>query len=93
MLSLNDMAKTLKNAQAVVSVDTGLSHVAAALEVPMVVLYRVTDPKLIGADGQLVSHLVSPLAPAYIKKFTQPSQPEESLVNLSVDDVLQSLPI
>jgi len=93
MLSLNDMAKTLKNAQAVVSVDTGLSHVAAAIEVPMVVLYRVTDPKLIGADGQMVSHLVSPLAPAYIKKFTQPSQPEESLVNLSVDDVLQSLPI
>ncbi|WP_040727892.1 lipopolysaccharide heptosyltransferase I [Thiomicrorhabdus sp. Kp2] len=91
MLSLNDMAKTLKNAQAVVSVDTGLSHVAAALEVPMVVLYRVTDPKLVGADGAKVTRLESPCAPDYIKKFSSKEQELESLKGLSVADVLNAL--
>lgn len=91
MLSLNDMAKTLKNAQAVVSVDTGLSHVAAALEVPMVVLYRVTDPKLVGADGAKVTRLESPCAPGYIKKFADKEQELLSLQGLAVDDVLNVL--
>ncbi|HIE40427.1 MAG TPA: lipopolysaccharide heptosyltransferase I, partial [Thiomicrorhabdus sp.] len=59
-LSLNVVAKLLNFAQGVVSVDTGLSHVAAALDVPMVVLYRVTDPKLVGADGAKVVRLESP---------------------------------
>lgn len=91
MLSLNDMAKTLKNAQAVVSVDTGLSHVAAALEVLMVVLYRVTDPKLVGADGAQVTRLESPCAPGYIKKFVDKEQELLSLQGLAVDDVLNVL--
>jgi heptosyltransferase-1 len=91
MLSLNDIAKTLKNAQAVVSVDTGLSHVAAALEVPMVVLYRVTDPKLVGADGSKVMRLESPCAPLYLKKFKQSGQEKLSLKGLSVDAVFQTL--
>ncbi|GAB6070837.1 lipopolysaccharide heptosyltransferase I [Thiomicrorhabdus hydrogeniphila] len=91
MLSLNDMAKTLKNAQAVVSVDTGLSHVAAALEVPMVVLYRVTDPKLVGADGAKVTRLASPCAPGYIKQFTDKDQEALSLQGLSVNNVLDAL--
>jgi len=87
MLSLNDMAKTLKNAQAVVSVDTGLSHVAAALEVPMVVLYRVTDPKLVGADGAKVTRLASPCAPGYIKQFIDWTQEQNSLEGLDVEKV------
>jgi heptosyltransferase-1 len=91
MLNLNEMAKTLKNAQAVVSVDTGLSHVAAALEVPMVVLYRVTDPKLVGADGSKVIRLESPCAPLYLKKFIQFEQEQHSLKGLSVDTVFQAL--
>ncbi len=90
-LKLNEMARLLKHAKAVVSVDTGLSHVAAALDVPMVVLYRVTDPKLVGALGQNVVHLCSPLAPNYIKKF-KPGQAQQSLQGLSVDEVLAKLP-
>ncbi|MDY0136533.1 MAG: lipopolysaccharide heptosyltransferase I [Thiomicrospira sp.] len=89
-LKLNEMARLLKYAKAVVSVDTGLSHVAAALDVPMVVLYRVTDPKLVGALGQNVAHLCSPLAPNYIKKF-KPGQAQQSLQGLSVDEVLGAL--
>ncbi|QCU90704.1 lipopolysaccharide heptosyltransferase I [Thiomicrorhabdus sediminis] len=93
MLSLNDMAKTLKFSQSVVSVDTGLSHVAAALDVPMTVLYRVTDPKLIGADGQNVTRLVSPVSSFYVKKFASRQQEQESLQGLTVDDVLSSMAV
>lgn len=91
MLSLNEIASILKNAQAVVSVDTGLSHVAAALEIPMVVLYRVTDPKLVGADGAKVTRLESPCAPEYIKQFKNEAQAQRSLEGLSVDAVLSAL--
>lgn len=91
-LSLNTVAQILNFSKVVISVDTGLSHVAAALDVPMVVLYRVTDPKLIGADGVNVTRLVSPLAPGYIKKFTSFQQEQESLRNLSCEDVILSLP-
>lgn len=91
MLSLNTVAKILKNAQAVVSVDTGLSHVAAALEVPMVVLYRVTDPILVGADGSKVTRLESPCAPGYIKQFENSAQEKLSLQGLAVNDVWNGL--
>jgi heptosyltransferase-1 len=91
MLSLNTIAKMLKNAQAVVSVDTGLSHVAAALEVPMVVLYRVTDPKLVGADGAKVTRLESPCAPGYLKSFSGQAQEIESLKGLEVETIYNQL--
>lgn len=91
MLSLNEMARCLKFAEFVVSVDTGLSHVAAALDVPMVVLYRVTDPIKIGASGQMVTKLISPEAPNYLKKFTSSQQEKNSLVGLHVIDVLNAL--
>lgn len=91
VLSLNDVAKVLKNAQAVVSVDTGLSHVAAALDVPMVVLYRVTDPILVGADGPKVTRLESPCAAMYLKRFKNDEQAKQSLKGLSVDNVFETL--
>ncbi len=90
-LSLNDIAKVLKNAQGVVSVDTGLSHVSAALEVPMVALYRVTDPKLIGADGSMVTRLVSPCAPEYLKQFQSSEQEKQSLEGLSPQAAYEAL--
>ncbi|WP_319381749.1 lipopolysaccharide heptosyltransferase I [Thiomicrorhabdus sp.] len=86
MLTLNEMAAVLKNAKAVVSVDTGLSHVAAALDVPLLVLYRVTDPQLVGADGAKVTRLVSPLASQYLKKFSG-DQERLSLQNIGVQEV------
>lgn len=91
MLSLNKIARVLKNAQGVVSVDTGLSHVSAALEVPMVALYRVTDPKLIGANGEMVERLVSPCATLYLKQFNHEKQEQKSLQGLSAFQVLDAL--
>ncbi|MDY5105666.1 MAG: lipopolysaccharide heptosyltransferase RfaC [Actinobacillus minor] len=51
-MSLSALAEQLAGAKAVVSVDTGLSHLTAALDKPNVILYGATDPKLIGAYGK-----------------------------------------
>lgn len=51
-LSLEQVAKQLAGARAVVSVDTGLSHLTAALNRPNITLYGPTDPGLIGGYGQ-----------------------------------------
>ncbi|KAA8997297.1 lipopolysaccharide heptosyltransferase RfaC [Affinibrenneria salicis] len=50
-LSLYQVAQVLAAAQAVVSVDTGLSHLTAALDRPNITLYGPTDPGLIGGYG------------------------------------------
>ncbi|MFZ5524730.1 MAG: lipopolysaccharide heptosyltransferase I [Pseudomonadota bacterium] len=47
-LDLNEAAALLGGAQAVIGVDTGLAHLAAALEVPTVGIYTATDPALTG---------------------------------------------
>lgn len=47
-LSLNEAAHLLGRAQAVIGVDTGLAHLAAALGVPTVGIYTATDPALTG---------------------------------------------
>lgn len=48
-LDLNALARVLGQAQAVVGVDTGLLHLAAALGKPGLALYTATQPKLTGA--------------------------------------------
>jgi heptosyltransferase-1 len=47
-LALDDIAALLAQAQAVVGVDTGLTHLAAALNVPTVGIYCATDPAATG---------------------------------------------
>ncbi|MTC59521.1 lipopolysaccharide heptosyltransferase RfaC [Providencia rustigianii] len=51
-LSLADVAQQIAAAKAVVSVDTGLSHLTAALDKPNFTLFGPTDPGLIGGYGQ-----------------------------------------
>ena len=51
-LTLEQVARTLAGAKAVVSVDTGLSHLTAALDRPNITLYGPTDPGLIGGYGK-----------------------------------------
>jgi heptosyltransferase-1 len=50
-LSLAEVAQALAGATACVSVDTGLSHLAAALDRPNVILFGPTDPGLVGGYG------------------------------------------
>lgn len=58
--SLGELARQLAAATAAVAVDTGLGHLAAALDVPAVSLYGPTNPALVGAYGARQSHLRAP---------------------------------
>ena len=50
-LALDDLAALFAGARAVVGVDTGLTHLAAALGVPTVGIYTATDPAATGLYG------------------------------------------
>ena len=50
-LSLADVAAVLAGARAVAGVDTGLTHLAAALQVPTAGIYCATDPAATGLHG------------------------------------------
>lgn len=55
--NLAGMAAVIAGARAIVAVDTGLGHLAAALAVPTLSLYGPTSPALIGAYGSNQIHL------------------------------------
>ena len=59
-LTLAEVAAELAGAQAVISVDTGLSHLTAALDRPNITLFGPTDPRLIGGYGKNQQQYVSP---------------------------------
>ena len=56
---LRGMAEEISRAQAVVGVDTGLSHLAAALGVPSVTIYGATRPDWTGTFGPKQQHTQS----------------------------------
>lgn len=56
-LNLAGVAKVIAGAQACVAVDTGLGHLAAALDVPTISLYGPTLPGRVGAYGRGQVHL------------------------------------
>lgn len=59
-LTLSEMGSVIAKATACVCLDTGLSHLAAALGVPSVTLYGASDSGLTGAYGSNQIHLQSP---------------------------------
>jgi heptosyltransferase-1 len=66
-LSLSEIGHVLARARACVCMDTGLSHLAAALDVPAITLYGATDSGLIGASGASQVHIKS-------ERFCSPCQ-------------------
>lgn len=56
-LSLDGLARVLRDARAVVSVDSGPGHLAAAMGTPGVSIYGATDPALTGTRGPGQVHL------------------------------------
>jgi heptosyltransferase-1 len=55
--SLAELASLLLQAKAIVAVDTGIGHLAAALDVPAISLYGPTDPAKIATCGKNQIHL------------------------------------
>ncbi|MFF7706354.1 lipopolysaccharide heptosyltransferase I [Pseudomonas sp. NPDC007930] len=79
-LNLAGVAGVLVGARACVAVDTGLGHLAAALDVPTVSVYGPTNPGLTGAYGKTQVHLASdwkPCAPCLQKQCSYTATPEE----------------
>ena len=50
-LSIAELAAVISQAKAAVGVDTGLSHLAAALNIPTIAIYTDTNPALTGVMG------------------------------------------
>ncbi len=75
-LSILDIANLLVNAAGVISVDTGFSHLAAALAVPNVALYGPTNPEYTGAYGpnQISLGAPFPCAPCLRKHCNHPDR-------------------
>ncbi|TFH75679.1 lipopolysaccharide heptosyltransferase I [Gammaproteobacteria bacterium LSUCC0112] len=60
--TLTELAHQLAQSQGVVAVDTGLGHMAAAFNRPIVSVYGATNPALSGTFGHFQQHLTSSLA-------------------------------
>ena len=73
-MSLTAIKNHLATVRAIISVDTGLAHIAAALGVPALTLYGPTNPKHIGAIGAHQEHLAADFvcAPCVQKICTHP---------------------
>lgn len=69
-LNLAGVAAQLAGATACVAVDTGLGHLAAALDVPTISLYGPTNPGWTGAYGRSQVHVASDFACAPCLKKT-----------------------
>ena len=92
-IQLSELAELLINASAVVSVDTGLSHLAAALDVPNVCLFGPTNPALTRPYGKHQISLAAqfPCAPCLQRQCTHPDRHQAltppCLATLSPDKV------
>ncbi|MNQ43473.1 Lipopolysaccharide heptosyltransferase 1 [compost metagenome] len=90
-LSLAGMAKVVAGARACVAVDTGLGHLAAALDVPTLSLYGPTNPGFTGAYGRAQIHLGSdfPCAPCLKKTCAyKPTAEDRRLFDLDREQPL-----
>lgn len=90
-LNLAGVAAELAGARACVAVDTGLGHLAAALDVPTISLYGPTNPGYTGAYGRGQIHLASdfPCAPCLKKTCAyQPTAEDRQRFDLNSEQPL-----
>lgn len=90
-MPLAGMARILAGARACVAVDTGLGHLAAALDVPTISLFGPTNPGFTGAYGAVQIHLASdfPCAPCMSKTCQYQPTPADA----KQFDLRQELPL
>jgi len=78
--SLRELTDRMASSVGAVSVDSGLGHLAAALDVPLVALYGPTDPALTGVNGAHQTVLVGGHLPCIpcLKRNCKFRRPEDS---------------
>ncbi len=90
-LNLTDIAVELAGASACIAVDTGLGHLAAALDVPTLSLFGPTNPGYTGAWGPRQVHLASDFAcaPCLARACRhRPSEDERNRFDLATEQPL-----
>lgn len=83
-LGLDELACILDQSRAVVGVDTGLLHLAAALGKPGVALYTATPPELTGAVSDRSAHLP-------LRNLSMPNELQPAEVSRCMCEILQSI--
>lgn len=93
-LSLQEVAAVLKGAEAVVSVNTGIMHLAAILDVPLVALHGPTNRRRWGPIGARSVALAPPPgehAEFLNLGFEYPRGRVDCMARIGVDEVLSAL--
>jgi heptosyltransferase I len=85
--SITELIALTRRAKLFVGGDTGPLHLAAALQVPVVGIFGPTDPRRNGPYGTRSVVLRNPLSPT---SHTRRAQPDEGMLEISVDEVLQA---
>lgn len=89
--SLADTIALLSRADLVVSVNTGIMHIGAALDVPLIALHGPTSPKRWGPLGKK-SVIISPRIPGcgYLNLgFEYPPDPPDCMGAITVEEVFE----
>jgi heptosyltransferase I len=77
-----------RRATAVIGIDSGPTHLAAALEKPGVAIYGPTDPARHGPYGDVFTVLRSPAA---VTSYRRTAEPDASMRAIAPDQVFQAL--
>jgi heptosyltransferase-1 len=90
--NLQHIAQEMVQAQAVVGVDTGLAHLAAALAVPSITIYGATQPLKTGTYGAHAKHLtaLTSCAPCF-KRRCRSLSPFACYQTITVERVWEAL--
>ena len=95
-LSITQVYELIAGSKAMVGLDTGFAHLAAAYNIPMVSLYGATGAKLVGALGDNQIHLQSEesCSPCLKKQCTHPDYTHgfvPCLMNITPERVWEKL--
>ena len=94
-LNLNELVQKMVTTDAIVAVDTGLAHLAAALDKPTIALYGPTSPGLTGTYGNNQVHLQADYecAPCFRKRCdkTKNNINPECYTDITPERVMTSL--
>jgi ADP-heptose:LPS heptosyltransferase len=90
--SLPELASLIAGCRLFIGNDSGITHMAAALEVPTVALFGPTDPKVWAPRGENVTVIAPdiPCAPCSREQFFE-CQLNDCIKEIKLSDVLESL--